>query len=99
MFPLPVLIQILRLVVSFWWWCYRKSSASGVVQWENCEADGDGFFFLTPDSPGCQFYDLLHAFTPVFFFIGLKLHFTSKFTVDVNYIHVKILFICPLCYP
>lgn len=42
-------------IISIW-----SCSGGGMV-------DGDGFFFLTPDPPGGQFYDLLHAFTPIFF--------------------------------
>lgn len=57
MLPLPLLICVLALVVSFWCCCYRESSASGVLQQEECEVDGDGFFFLTLESSGGQFYD------------------------------------------
>lgn len=37
-------------MVSFWWWCYRELSASGALQWEECEVYGDSFFFLTLES-------------------------------------------------
>lgn len=53
--PLPLLLWVLRLVFSFWWWCYRESSASGALQWEECEVDGDGFFLLTLEYSGGQF--------------------------------------------
>jgi len=37
-----------------WWGCHREYSASGVLQWEECEVDGDDFF-LTLEFSGVSF--------------------------------------------
>lgn len=74
-------------MASFWWWRYGESSAFGVFQWEECEVDGDGVVFLTLLGVSFTIVNmLLHLF---FFFIGLKLDFTSKFTMYVDYIHAR----------
>lgn len=77
--------SLILVVVCVWERSFDKSSASAVVCWEEYDACVDGFFFLQdPLGAIFMFPSALYSFFSFylyFFFIGLQLQVTSKFTI------------------
>lgn len=70
MLTLPLLLWILRLVVSFCWWgwgCFSKLSASEVLHWEENDVCVEGFFFFALGSTWGHFSCLLTSFQTCLF--------------------------------